>query len=498
MHVGDVEPLADDEVDILRMTARRTWHFFTTFVGAEDHALPPDNFQEDPAPVVAHRTSPTNIGLYLLSTLAAHDFGWLGLLDTADRLTATFDTLRGLERFRGHFYNWYETRERRPLDPKYVSTVDSGNLAGHLFTLREAFRELEHRPLLGPQVLTGIADTVLVLRDSLRAVEDDRRTLTVSRKDLSTSLDAIVAALQPAPESPADWADRLSVLETLADTTADIARTLSAERGETESTDVVVWASAIRAVVASHVRDLDTLLPWARSGADPSDMLPATFRARIPSPAHAVDVLDAIPHDGAAPDVDAVRQSVSACADIARRLAALCRVADGMASEMDFRFLFDPTRNLFAIGYRVASGELDANYYDLLASEARLASFVAIAKGDVPPSHWFRLGRTMTPVDQGSALVSWSGSMFEYLMPELVMRSPAGSLLAQTCRLVVRRQIQYGFERGVPWGISESAYNVRDLGLTYQYSSFGVPGLGLERGLSEDLVVPHTPLRSPP
>ena len=160
-----------------------------------------------------------------------------------------------------------------------------------------------------------------------------------------------------------------------------------------------------------------------------------------------------------------------------------------MASGMDFRFLFDPTRNLFAIGYRVASGELDANYYDLLASEARLASFVAIAKGDVPPAHWFRLGRAMTPVAQGSALVSWSGSMFEYLMPELVMHSPEGSLLDQTCRLAVRRQIQYGFERGVPWGISESAYNVRDLGLTYQYSSFGVPGLGLERGLSEDLVV---------
>src|SRR5262249_30633243 len=159
------------------------------------------------------------------------------------------------------------------------------------------------------------------------------------------------------------------------------------------------------------------------------------------------------------------------------------------AGEMDFAFLFDPTRNLLRIGYRVADGEPDPNYYDLLASEARLASFVAIAKGDVPASHWFQLGRTMTPGGRGSALVSWSGSMFEDLMPALVLRSPAGSLLEQTCEIVVRRQMQYGSERRVPWGISESAFYVRDLDLTYQYSSFGVPGLGLERGLSEDLVV---------
>ncbi len=156
---------------------------------------------------------------------------------------------------------------------------------------------------------------------------------------------------------------------------------------------------------------------------------------------------------------------------------------------MRFDFLFDPTRKVFAIGYRVADGTLDAGAYDLLASEARLASFVAIAKGDVPTSHWFRLGRPMTPVGLGAALVSWSGSMFEYLMPALVMQSPSGSLLDQTYRAVVARQQRYGLEHGVPWGISESAYNVRDLDLTYQYSNFGVPGLGLERGLSEDLVV---------
>ena len=160
-----------------------------------------------------------------------------------------------------------------------------------------------------------------------------------------------------------------------------------------------------------------------------------------------------------------------------------------MAEAMEFDFLLDPDRKLLSIGYLVPEGRLDPSCYDLLASEARLASFVAIAKGDIPSRHWFRLGRAVTPVGHGAALISWSGSMFEYLMPSLVMRAPAGSLIEQTSRLIVRRQISYGAELGLPWGISESAYNARDLEFTYQYSNFGVPGLGLKRGLSENAVV---------
>ena len=187
--------------------------------------------------------------------------------------------------------------------------------------------------------------------------------------------------------------------------------------------------------------------------------------------------------------IDAFERSASAARALERRLAALEAIAGKMFAAMEFGFLFDPARQLLAIGYRVAEGSLDPNCYDLLASEARLASFIAIAKGDVPARHWFRLGRDLTPVDRGSALISWSGSMFEYLMPSLVMRAPEGSMLAQSNRLVVRRQIKYGAELGVPWGVSESAYNARDLELTYQYSNFGVPGLGLKRGLSENVVI---------
>ena len=187
--------------------------------------------------------------------------------------------------------------------------------------------------------------------------------------------------------------------------------------------------------------------------------------------------------------MEALEQSAGAARSLSHRLAAMADLAKTMFDGMEFGFLFDPDRQLLSIGYRDSDGSLDANFYDLLASEARLASFIAIAKGDLPAKHWFRLGRTLTPIDGSSGLISWSGSMFEYLMPSLVMRAPAGSLLEQTNRLVVRRQEKYGDELGVPWGMSESEYNVRDIEQTYQYSSFGVPDLGYKRGLGENTVI---------
>jgi len=176
-------------------------------------------------------------------------------------------------------------------------------------------------------------------------------------------------------------------------------------------------------------------------------------------------------------------------ADLDRRLLAIEEQVRGMALAMEFGFLHNSERKLLSIGYLADEGKLDVNCYDLLASEARLACFVAIAKGDIPAREWFRLGRAVTPAAGGAVLVSWSGSMFEYLMPSLVMRAPAGSLLESTSRLVVRRQAAFGVEQGVPWGVSESAYNVRDAEYTYQYSNFGIPGLGLKRGLDADLVI---------
>ena len=456
--------LSAADVGALRLTARRTWRYFETFVGPEDHALPPDNFQDDPRPLVAHRTSPTNIGIYLLATVTARDFGWIGTLEMVERLEATLATIGSLERFRGHLFNWYDTRDLHRLEPAYVSSVDSGNLAGHLLALSNACRQMIDQPLPVAAALAGIGDGIALTREAAAAISDDRRSQTLTRRHLDQALE-LPAGAGAVPATPGAWAARLGELSAHGRTLSDVAAALTAERGEGADGELVTWAEAARLAVSSHVRDLALLQPPHQGTAFP------TIAELSDPPVHEAG-------DGSA-----------AAAMLVRRLQAIADQAQRLFREMDFGFLFDPTRKLFAIGFRVRDGTLDPSYYDLLASEARLASFLAIAKGDVAPDHWFRLGRALTPVGRGSALISWSGSMFEYLMPALVMRAPALSLLDHTYRLVVARQMSYAAELGVPWGISESAFNARDLEQTYQYSSFGVPGLGLKRGLSEDVVV---------
>ncbi|HEU5180313.1 MAG TPA: glucoamylase family protein [Candidatus Polarisedimenticolia bacterium] len=427
--------LSPAETRAFRLIARRTWRFFETFVDERNHALPPDNLQEGPD-VVAHRTSPTNLGLYLLSTTVARDFGWIGTLETVERLEETLRTMGGLHRIRGHFLNWYDTLDLRPLEPQYVSTVDSGNLAGYLIALSQACRERMHFPHAGQEVLDGIRDALHLLLDSMETVELSGRAQTVTAAQLHEALEATAVALVDFPAAMPERLQRFHQLESRADNLLDIARTLAGEHHDDSRSEILIWAGAVHASVRSHVRDLQ------------------------------------------------LQEGI-----LAARLSVIAALAEEMVHAMDFQFLFDPTSKLFSLGYRVADSTLDPGRYDLLASESRLASFLAIAKGDVPPQHWFHLGRSLTPIGQGAALVSWSGSMFEYLMPMLVMSQPPHSLLDLTCRLVVGRQIRYGAERGVPWGVSESAYNLRDAELTYQYSAFGVPGLGLKRGLFEDVVV---------
>ena len=432
-------PVSEPDARALRLIARRTWRYFETFVTAADHMLPPDNFQEDPKPVVARRTSPTNLGLYLLSAISARDFGWAGMNETVERLETTFATMGGLQRFRGHFYNWYDTGDLRPLDPRYVSSVDSGNLAGHLVAVANACRTWIGQPFGTAQYFAGIEDALTLARDALAEARDDLQTPSVAAQEFDKALDALDAALGGYPPSPDDLAGRLTDLAHQAAAAVDIASRLASEREDRLGADILFWAQAMQRSIDSR-------------------------------------------------RFDAAQTAVMAQA-LSARLAALEATARSMAMAMEFGFLFDPDRKLLSIGYLVPEGKLDPSCYDLLASEARLASFVAIAKGDIPSRHWFRLGRAVTPVDHGAALISWSGSMFEYLMPSLVMRAPAGSLIEQTSRLVVRRQIAYGDRLGLPWGISESAYNAHDLEFTYQYSNFGVPGLGLKRGLSENAVV---------
>ncbi len=515
--------LSEAERQGLRLVARRTWRFFENFITADNHMLPPDNFQEDPQPVVARRTSPTNIGLYLLSVVVARDFGWHGTLAMTDRLDATFATLGRMERFRGHFYNWYDTGDLRPLDPKYISSVDSGNLAGHLIALGNACRELIQAPLLCDWA-GGLSDALSIARESLVAVTAGHEGASTPLKRVGKSLDAIAAALEQPSTDPIGAATRLTKLAALCVKATDAVQAASTEVPATSDMgDLLAWARTMETDIAAQLGELDALMPWATLLAREPNLLTLVDAEWLAQPGDSLrQSLDATLSLETIPDrcraaigiltsgraqtaigassgdhaksrrdklVAALQASIDAAAALKVRLIDLGCAADMMYAGMDFAFLFDPGRQLLSIGYQVQDGLLDGSYYDLLASEARLASFVAIAKGDIPAKHWFRMGRTLTPVGQGSVLISWSGSMFEYLMPALVMRAPPGSLLEQTNRLSVRRQITYGAERGVPWGISESQYNARDLEFTYQYSGFGVPDLGYKRGLTENLVI---------
>ena len=491
-------PITIVEVQQLRLIARRTWRFFATFVTPTDHFLPPDNYQEVPTPVVAHRSSPTNYGLYLLSAVAAHDFGWIGIREMTDRLEATMASLAHLPRYRGHFYNWTDTAHMRPLEPKYISTVDSGNLAGMLLALEEACLEWAERPLLGQQLLRGINDDVQLLREAMRSIDAGRRTVSLGAGHLSDAILAVERLLEPEPATAAAWTERYDALDKAAEELADIVRAFAAEREDASTSETLACAEILRADISAQRRDLRETAPWAGLAVpfDAPAWILDLYHAWLGSslnewPKRCNKFLD----EAAAVEpahkqlLRAIEKSRDHCFILAERLHGIAQVARTMFNETDFQFLFDPARKLFSIGYQVDEGRLDAGYYDLLASEARLTSFIAIAKHDVPAAHWFRLGRTMVPVGQGGALVSWSGSMFEYLMPSLVMYTPHGSLLDETCRLIVDRQIEYGSQCAAPWGVSESAYNKRDLQLTYQYSNFGVPGLGLKRGLGQDVVI---------
>ena len=407
---GKAQPLTSQQARALRLIARRTWRYFETFVTAEENHLPPDNFQETPYPAIATRTSPTNIGLYLLSTVVARDMGWIGQAAAIVRLQDTLQTISRMPRYRGHLYNWHDTRTLRVLPPDYVSSVDSGNLAGHLIAVAQACRDWQTSTVPETTCREALSDTIALAQAAAGEAEP--------ASFLAALADAALNAPLP---------DLLAELSRLTDLTRALAAT-------PKVVDCLFWVEAARR----------TLADW-----NDGQAVPATGTA----------------------------------------LAAVEEMARSIAIEMDFAFLLNPEKKLLSIGFSLATNRLDPNCYDLLASEARLASLFAIAKGDVETRHWFRLGRAATPVGAGAALISWSGSMFEYLMPALVMRAPAGSVLEQTSRLVVERQRSYGASMDLPWGISESSYNARDLEMTYQYSNFGVPGLGLKRGLSQNRVI---------
>ncbi|HEX7568367.1 MAG TPA: glucoamylase family protein, partial [Anaerolineaceae bacterium] len=523
-------PLKDEQVIILRQVVRRTWGFFERFVGPEDHWLPPDHFQESPVGTIAHHTSPSNIALLLTSTLAAYDFGYLDQLGLVTRLSTTMDTLGLLERFRGHFLNWYDTLTLQPLHPRYISTVDSGNLAASFIITAQACKTMPCEPIFRWELWQGYLDTLSNLSETLSGMRKAEFVQQV--EEINRQIGAMHAKILTVRAEPEGWyavfqtvsgpfwqdlSDRLRKLVEVGRSAFDL---------ETLRKLQEVAAQAERLHLGVQ-RTLAELVPWIPLLEQPPALFSEiqflqafnTLRANLPyNPLleqiriHAraglsniivlrgllladklIPVPDTGPQHKAIEWLDALDQALTQASVNAASLmvgfSQIATSAEQYVNEMDFQYLYHPQRRVFHIGFNLDAGEIDNNYYDLLASEARIASIIALAKGEVPQAHWLQLGRPITRVEGMYVLLSWSATMFEYLMPPLFLRSYPGTLLADSALGAVLHQIAYGKSRDVPWGISESGFYRFDANQNYQYRAFGVPGLGFKRGLGDDLVI---------
>ena len=466
--------------------SRKTWFFFEKFVTERDNWLPPDNFQEHPNPVIAHRTSPTNVGLSLLANLTAYDFGYIHAGELLVRTSNTFNTLKMMEKYRGHFYNWYDTESLKPLQPLYISSVDSGNLAGHLLTLKPGLLSMPDQKILGNRLLEGINDTLMII-------------VQLSGKRVPESISNFLKIMETYLGSPPNTVTGVwQCLNKLKESSEIIVKSFK----DKYDSLVAEWANTLMLQCQHSLDELMYLAPWAnlpsmtkvmRDDLNIEEMPTLRQLAKLSKRLSIhTNSLFLATENTVTDDFSDFLRLVKVASDRANERINLIKNLANQANEfsrMKFDFLYDASRHLLSIGYNVDDRRRDSSFYDLLASEARLSTFIAIAQGQIPQESWFALGRLLTITSGEPTLLSWSGSMFEYLMPLIVMPTYENSLLHQTCNGAVIRQIEYGKQRGVPWGISESGYNNFDIHLNYQYRAFGVPGLGLKRGLSEDLVI---------
>lgn len=473
------------QIYFLRKISRKTWAFFENFLGPEDNWLPPDNFQLHPITVLAHRTSPTNIGLSLLANLAAYDFGYITVTQLIERTSDTILSMQKMERYAGHFYNWYDTVTLKPLLPKYISSVDSGNLAGHLLTLKQGLSTISTEQFSFKKIISGLLDTAMIINDLLKKGEMEPFLV------LTSELEKEAEKEHSGPKEMYDYV--IQLLKHFA--------TLKDNIDYTNRNDLYWWFERMEKQIGAVEEELRFIAPWLNLDSIPAEpveleqfkqvrdltaiaYMPEMFFDEIKDSLGAGDEKDKW--------LEELKGHVIKTGRDAKRKIDTLKKLEGLCEDfanMEYNFLYDESQHLLAIGYNVEEHRRDASFYDLLASEARLASFVAIAQGKIPQENWFALGRRLTSAAGIPVLLSWSGSMFEYLMPDLVMPSYDNTLLDQTGKGVVKKQIDYGRQCNVPWGISESCYNVVDAGLNYQYRAFGVPGLGFKRGLMDDLVI---------
>jgi cyclic beta-1,2-glucan synthetase len=522
-------PLSDIQRRKIQRLARRTWAYFDKFTGPEDHWLPPDHFQENPRGNLAHYTTPTNIGLFLLSTLSAYDLGYIGPFDLAVRLRSTFESMEKLEHYRGHLLNWYDTQTLSPLPPHYVSTVDSGNLAACLIILKQGCIAMKDAPLVEERQWKGLLVILDILSEILIKLEGDNPLSTF--RPFSVELDSVRQRIGAVQSKPWAWTSSLVWLSSeewyrISNHLIELLKSIPADVDQEIFNELELYLDTLHQQLISMQRNIKLLAPWYGK----IDRPPRLFiQKNGPFANDWQDFVDKIPtelptlseaagvYDNIQIALDVLQNKVMEktgpakfkmeardwCKRLANDLTSsrsraetlligfddLVRQADAIVEAMDFKFLFDEQRQVFHIGYNVTAESLDTSYYDLLASEARIASLVAIAKGDVPQRHWLYLARPITRVNGRQVLLSWSGTMFEYLMPSLFCRNFPGTFLFDSCINAISAQISYARQKHMPWGVSESGFYAFDSALNYQYRAFGVPELGYKRDLIDDAVI---------
>lgn len=452
---------AEDKV-FLRLAALRTWRYFAEFSTPAHHWLVPDCVQEEPARVAA-RVSPTNLGILLNARQIACEFGYLTVPEFVEQTRRTLETIAQLQQYRGHFFNWYDTRTLAPEPPCFISSVDSGNLAASLISLQAGCNALLEKPLLSTQLAEGYVD-------HLRLLGGEQQNSLPWFERLVALASEPVAQMTPPLAGSEPW-----LIHQLQERREQLKKLIS---------DYMPWLlpefeSVRRSVGIEPGTDS---MPSLSQLSDFVRQLQANLAAATPDPERNARkrLLALLP--------DVYERSCT----LAQDLRTTATTAERWVAEMDFGFLLEPRRKLLSIGYHLETRTLDPACYDLLASEARIATFVAIGKGDVPQDTWFRLGRTHVPTSGGlPTLISWAGTMFEYLMPAIWMRSPDGTMLRQSMEGAVRVQKAYAVSKQIPWGISEAGYGVLDNSGVYGYAAMGAPELALRDELERLVIAPY-------
>jgi len=521
--------LSESQQKQLRRLARRTWAYFEEYAGPDDHWLPADHFQESPRGTIAHYTTPTNIGLFMLSTLSAYDLGYIGLPELDVRLSSTFENIDKLEHYRGHLLNWYDTSTLTALLPHYISTVDSGNFATCLIALKQGCLELTDAPIVNGRQWQGLLVILDILTEVIKKLEDNNPNSAI--ESFEVELYGIGERIRGIQDKPEEWMAMLGWFssdgwEMLSHRLLELLESPPVDLNPEILGELRLYLNTLHHHLMSMQRNIELLAPWlnrlnqlptiftqagnplTQAWQDFKDALPAEFPQLRQAVSVYTGIKTALSHlqtklNDSSSATNKFLEARAWCQRLDEDLSSasmtvepllssfynLVDHADASVNAMDFKFLFDKQRQVFYIGYNASTEKLDGSYYDLLASEARIASLIAIAKGDVPQSHWLHLGRPITQVDGQQVLLSWSGTMFEYLMPILFIKNYEGTFLSDSCYAAINAQINYAHNKHIPWGISESGYLAFDANMNYQYRAFGVPDLGIKRDIPEDPVV---------